>query len=543
MAGHLELGRRACQRQCWGDARCQLMLADAESALDAVDLERLASAAYLSGDLDGGLSAWERAHRAYVVRGEVARAARCAFWLAFVLLNHGERARGGGWMHRGQRVLDQAQVDCVEHGYLQYCAALSSVLDGAADQGEAGFSVAADIGDRFGDMELVALGRVGQGRCVLRRGEAVPGMALLDEAMALASVSGVSPTAMGDLYCTAIEGCQEVFDVRRAQEWTAALDRWCRAQPALVLYRGQCLVHRAELMLLAGAWTQASEEVARAVARLSSPRRHPALGAAFYVRGDLQRLWGKYAEAERAFRQAAAWGRSPQPGLALLRLAQGRTPEAESGLRHALAAADDSVTRARLLGPFVDVAVVAGDRPAARAAAEELSSTARAWGTPLINAASAQALGTVLLAEGALTAALSQLRRAWALWIDLEAPHDAARVRVLIGLTCRAAGDEDGAQWELDAARVQLERLGASPDLTRCVERAVTGHGRSVGGLTAREVQVLQQVATGATNRAIAAELVISERTVATHVASIFRKLSLPSRAAATRYAHEHHLL
>jgi DNA-binding NarL/FixJ family response regulator len=543
MASYVEVGRQAFLHQSWGEARRQLTLADTVSPLAAADLETLATCAYLSGDVDGGLTAWERAHRTHLAQGDAAGAARCAFWLAFVLLNHGERARGGGWAHRGQRLLDQAHVECVEHGYLRYCGALAAVLEGDAGHGEAGFAVAAEIGDRFGDMELVALGRVGQGRCLIRRGQTALGIALLDEAMALASLSGVSPTAMGDLYCTAIEGCQEVFDVRRAQEWTEALDRWCRTQPALVLYRGQCLVHRAELMLLAGTWSLALEEVHRAVLRLSRPRSHPALGAAFYVRGDLQRLRGDYAEAERAFQQASVWGRQPQPGLALLRLAQGRTAEAQSALRHAVAAADDPVARAPLLGPVVQVALVAGDRRGAAAAAEELASIAVSWNSPLINAASAQALGTVLLAEGTVQAALQQLRRAWAGWSDIGAPSDAAHARALIGIACRAAGDEAGAQTELDTARRELARIGASLDLIRILESAVTCQGPAVGGLTPREVQVLKLVATGVTNRAIAAELGISERTVATHVGSILRKLSLPSRAAATSYAHEHHLV
>ena len=262
------------------------MLADAECALDAADLERLASAAYLSGDLDGGLSAWERAHRAYVVRGEVARAARCAFWLAFVLLNHDERARGGGWMHRGQRLLDQAQVDCVEHGYLRYCAALSSVLDGDVDHGEAGFSVAADIGDRFGDTELVALGRVGQGRCALRRGEATPGMALLDEAMAAgAGAAGCPRLAVGRPVLHGHRGLPG--GLRRAPGpgvRTAALEPLVPARSRRwSLYRGQCLVHRAELMLLArrvagGRRRRCSPCVSHRLARPDAS--HPALGAA-----------------------------------------------------------------------------------------------------------------------------------------------------------------------------------------------------------------------------------------------------------------------
>jgi DNA-binding NarL/FixJ family response regulator len=511
--------------------------------LGAADLERLATCAYLSGDVEGALAAWEGAHQVHLAGGDVVLAARCAFHLAFFLLNHDARARGNGWTLRGQRLLDQAGADCVERGYLRYCAALNAVLDGDVDEAEAGFADAAVVGDRFADMELVALGHVGQGRCLIRRGQAGAGIALLDEAMALASVSEVSLTAMGDLYCTAIEGCQEIFDVRRAQEWTEALQRWCEAHPALVLYRGQCMVHRAELMLLGGRWATALEEVHRAVERLARPRSQPALGAAYYVRGELQRLRGQYAEAERAFHEAGRFGRHPQPGLALVWLARGEAVEAQSGLRRTLAAADGPVPRAPLLGPYVTVALAAGDRAAARAAAEELSGIARTFRSPFIDAAAEQALGTVLLAEADGRAALALLRRARAGWTELEAPHDAAQARALIGLAFRVAGDEESARAELDAARAELVALDLSADLIRCAERAVGGFRPATAGLTSREVEVVRLLATGVTNRAIAAELFISERTVATHVGSILRKLSLPSRAAVTRYAHQNHLV
>jgi DNA-binding CsgD family transcriptional regulator len=303
------------------------------------------------------------------------------------------------------------------------------------------------------------------------------------------------------------------------------------------------MVHRAELMLLAGLWAPALEEVHRAVARLARPRSHPALGAAYYVRGDLQRLRGEYAEAELAFVAAARYGRQPQPGLALVWLAQGRTAEAASAMRRALAAADDPVSRARLLGPYATVALADGDRDTAGTAAKELSGIARSFSTPFIDATSAQALGTVLLVEGDVPAALLHLRRAWEGWTDLEAPHDAAQARALTGLTFRAAGDEESARSELDAARAELERLGVSVDLIRCVERAVAGFRPTVPGLTPRELQVVRLLATGVTNRAIAAQLVISERTVDTHVGSILRKLSLPSRAAVATYAHQNHLV
>jgi len=236
-----------------------------------------------------------------------------------------------------------------------------------------GFAQATKIGDRFGDPQLIALGRVGEGRCLIYLGEIVEGMALLDEAMVAITAHEVSPAAVGDLYCTVIEGCQEVFDVRRAQEWTAALSRWCDSQPELVLYRGQCLVHRAELMLFGGAWADAVAEVRRACDRLARPTSQPALGAAHYVRAKLHRLRGEFAEAEVAYRKANQWGRQPQPGLAQLRLAQGRVDEAHATMRRVLNEAEDVVTRSRMLGPYVEIALGGGDVAAARGAAEELS--------------------------------------------------------------------------------------------------------------------------------------------------------------------------
>ena len=507
------------------------------------DLERLAAAAYLVGRVDESVDAWVRAHHAYVDAGEVVRAARCGFWLAFILLNKGELARGGGWVHRAQRLLDDGQRDCVEQGYLRYCASLRAAFEGDVEAARSGFAEAAEIGDRFGDAELVALCRVGEGRCLLYGGAIGAGMALLDEAMAAITAQEVSPAVVGDLYCTVIEGCQEVFDVRRAQEWTAALSRWCDAHPELVLYRGQCLVHRAELMVLGGAWRDAVAEVQRACDRLARPTSQRALGAAYYVRAELHRLRGHFGEAEAAYRKANHCGRQPQPGLAQLRLAQGRAAEAHGALRGALDEAEDAVPRCRLLAPYVEVLLAGGDLAAARGAADQLAGIAAEWNTPFLSALSSHATGSVLLAEGDARAARGALRQAWAGWSELEAPYEAARSRVLIGLACRALGDEEGAELELDAARSVLQQLQAAPDLVRVEELSRTAARPIAGGLTAREVQVLKLVATGKTNRAIASELVISERTVAAHVRSIFTKLGLSSRSAATAYAYDHHLV
>lgn len=538
MTSHADRGRALFEQRVWADAFTELATADERSLLGASDLERLATAALLVGRLDESVAGWERAYLAHESGGDLRRAVMCAFWLAFVLLNHGDLARGGGWIHRAERLLDSVGIDCVEEGYVVYAAALRRVFQGDPAGAEAGFSNAASFGDRFGNRELAALARVGHGRCLIHTGDIPGGMTLLDEAMATVSPAVVSPGAMGDLYCTVIDGCQEAFDVRRAQEWTEALSRWCDDQPGLVLYRGQCLIHRAELMLLSGLWSQALLEVQRACDRLSRPRSEPVLGAAYYVRAELHRLRGEEPEAEAAYRQARIWGREPQPGLAELRLAQGHVAEAYAALRRGLQEAGaDPVARARLLGPYVNVALVSGAIEAARSGADELSTIAGSWDSPYLGAVSAYATGSVLLAEGDPAQALTHLRRARAAWVELEVAYEAARTRILIGRACRDLGDSATADLELDAAHSELTRLGAAQDAAP-VRSRVRGDG-----LSSRELEVLQQLATGKTNRAIASRLFVSEKTVATHVSSILRKLGVESRAAATAYAYQHHLL
>src|SRR5687768_13209246 len=292
--------------------------------MERYDLERLASAAYLIGRSVESSNVWARAHQECSRIGEVARAARCAFWLAFALLNHGELARGGGWVDRAQRLLDDRKLDCVEQGYLRYASALRNVFSGDVGAALDGFSKAAGIGERFLDPELTTLARIGQGRCLIYVSQIDEGIALLDEAMVAVGAQEISPIAVGDAYCTVIEGCHELFDIRRADEWTAAFTRWCDSQPDLVLYRGQCLVHRAEIMKLRGAWSDAFVELARVMERLADPMGSRMLGTASYLRGELHLLRGELTAAEEAFRDANTLGRDPQPGVALLRLAQSR---------------------------------------------------------------------------------------------------------------------------------------------------------------------------------------------------------------------------
>jgi DNA-binding NarL/FixJ family response regulator len=540
VTGSIERGRAAFDGEAWVDACRLLSEADREHSLGVDDLERLAVAMYLVGRSEDSVDAWVRAHHECARTGDVTRAARCAFWLAFGLLNKGDLARGGGWVDRARRLLDDAGLDCVEHGYLRYSVALRAIMDGDGATAHAAFTEAVHAGGRFGDAELVTLARVGVGRCLIYMGEVTEGVGLLDEAMVAVTAREVSPIAVGEVYCTVIEACQELFDLRRVHEWTAALSRWCESQPDLVLYRGQCLVHRSEIMLLHGEWSDAMEEAVRACERLTD---EPAVGAAHYQLAEVHRVRGEFDQAEAAYRRANELGREPQPGMALLRLAQGRGDAARAAICRVVAEAQGPIARAPVLGGYVEIILDRGDLAAGRGAADELAQIAAEMNAPYLRALAARCEGAVLLAEGDARAALRALRHAWTEWRMLDAPYESARVRILIALAFRALGDDDSAHMELDAARSAFQQLEAAPALARVEELSGIPPVAAASGLTAREVEVLSSIATGKTNRAIADDLFISEKTVARHVSNIFTKLGLSSRSAATAYAYEHDLV
>ncbi len=549
----LDAGRRAYGERAWADAHAILSRIDREMPLGAEDLERLAMAAYLSNRDADCLPALERCHHAWLGEEEPARAARAAFWLGFRLASRGEAGPATGWFARGRRVLDGAAADCVERGYLLVPIVEQRLAEGDATGAFEAAEAAAEIAKRFRDTDLVACALHQQGRSLIRSGEVETGLALLDEAMVAVVAGELSPLMAGLVYCSVILACRDVYAFGRSRQWTDALARWCDAQPQLIAFTGACRVHRAEIMQLRGAWRDAIEEAGQACARFRTGADPQPPAPAFYQRGEMHRLRGEFSAAEADYRRASRFGCEPQPGLALLRLAQGRRRAAAAAIRRALIAAGEPaggsrlrgshLTRARLLPAQIEIALAAGAIEEADRACCELERIATAIGRGVPEAIAAHGRAAILLAEGATAAALGPLRRALDVWQEIGAPYEAARARLLLGLACRALGDADGAALELAAARTSFDDLGARPDVAR-VDAILAG--RSAGdsrGLSPRELQVLRLVSAGKTNAAIAAELYLSERTVERHLSNIFVKLDLSTRAAATAWAYEHDLV
>jgi DNA-binding CsgD family transcriptional regulator len=534
----LVTGREAFERRDWVAAHDRLS-AVAPERLSPDDLVRLAMSAYLSGDDDSAVRALQRAYRAELDAGEPRSAIRIAFWLGLILITGGDAAVGGGWVARAYRLLEDIPGDVVERGYLLIHTMHQHIGQGA-------FGTALDVahriteyGHQFADPDLLAMGLSSEGRLLIYASQVPQGLARLDEAMVGLTTSEVSPLIAGHVYCSLIEGCQEISDFGRVTEWTAALTRWCDTQPDLVPFTGQCAVHRSQVLRVHGAFSAALDELSLADRRYGGRRKPPAAGLALYERGDILRMTGRYADAEAAYAQAGGCGYDPQPGLALLWLARRRADAAAGAVRRLLAEAHGPVQRSRLLPASVEVLLADGDVESARVAAEELTSIAADFGCAAVRATANYSTGCVLAVIGDAAPALAQLRQAWQLWNGMDAPYESARARWRMGLAFRAMGDEDSATAEFTAAERTFGELGAHPcrqQLERLLRRELPG------GLTRREAEVLRLVAAGLSNPQIATELVLSGKTVARHLSNIYGKIDVTSRTAAAAYAFEHEL-
>lgn len=536
-----EPARVAFDQHDWTEARRLLTEAD-PTTLDGADLERLAVAAYLVGDDEGCHHAYEAAHTQFLAHDEPADAARCAVWLALTLLLSGETARGGGWMARAERVLDDGEVDCSARGFLLVPAFLRARASGDIARSVELSAAIADIARRFDDADLAAFATLSQGQAALSSGDHATGLTLLDEAMVGVQADQVSPIPTGIIYCAVIESCMRVHDLSRAAEWTEALSSWCEAQPGLVPFRGQCTVHRSQVLCHRGRWPRALDEARRAVELLAEPP-HPALGLAHYQQGEVRRRQGSHDDAAMAYRAASLHGHDPEPGLALVQLARGRPAEAAAMIRSAVDRPSDLGSLPLCLAASVEIHHALGDTTSARESTDRLAELASAVGSPYLLALTDHASSVVLLAEGVPGDALVAARSAAARWDDLGAPYEQARARTVAGLALAALGDRVSADLELDAARHVFVELGAAADVERVDAVRIDARSAPSGPLTAREVEVLRAVAAGRTNKEIATELTISDHTVSRHLGNIFTKIDVRSRAAATAYAYEHGLI
>jgi DNA-binding CsgD family transcriptional regulator len=544
IAEQLARGRDAYARQAWREASEALTAADRSESLGPWELEMLATAAYMLGREHDFRDVLERAYREHLAAEQRLAAVRCAFWIGVTLALRGEFGQAGGWQGRAERLLEREPADCVERGYLLVARGIEHEIEGDREHLAATAAEAAAVGERFGDPDLFSMGCFMQGNALISLGRLGEGVPLLDLAMVAVLAGEVSPVSAGLVYCAVILGCEEAHDLRRAREWTAALTEWCGGQPDLVAFTGRCMVHRAQILRMDGSWEAAIEEAGRAAERCLRGENRVAAGEAHYQRGEVHRLRGEHSAAEEAYREASGQGWEPQPGLSLLRLAQGNDGAAEAAIRRVMSEGGDAGKRARLLPAYVEIMSAADDLEAAERGCAELESIAQAEEKPgALAAMAAQARGLVELAAGRPQAALASLRRADELWRGLAAPYESSRTRELIGRACRALGDEDSACLELEAARATFVRLGAATDVARVEGPAGLDHAVDSHELTKRELEVLRLLAAGETNKEIAACLVVSVRTVDRHVSNIYGKLGVSSRAAATGYAHEHGLV
>jgi len=533
----LEQARTEYAERSWLAAYAAFSRMDEVDPLAPEDLERLTTSLLMLARDDEAVAALERAHLLYVERGETLRAARSATWIGINLAYRGLIGPATGWLGRAHRLVEAYPGECAERGLLLIPLIFQHEAAGDFEQAAAVAREAAELGERFGDDDLFAMALHAEGHMLVKAGRLRDGLALLDESMVVVTTHDLWPFVVGIVYCGVILACSDAFEVARARQWTQALSEWREQQPELVAFTGRCHVHRAEIMQLGGSWADALEE-----ARLAGNRfvetSNPAAGVAYYRQAELLRLQGEFTAAEEAYRMASRFGWEPQPGLAQLRLAQGRRDAALAAIRRASAELTEPLKRAALLPALVEIALAAGEPQQARTACLELRDLAERYESAMLDAIVAYAEGAVALAEGDASGALTSLRHAQHTWLDLDAPYEVARTRELIARGCSALGDEEAGALELAAARELFERLGAHPDLAR-----ISARGGSRYGLSVRELEVLRLVASGKSNREIATTLVISEHTVARHVQNIYAKLGLASRAAATAFAFEHGLL
>lgn len=534
------MARAAAEHGDWQEAHELFCAVGVDAKWSADDLELWSTAGYLIGRVDIAVEAMARAHDEHLERGDATAAVRAGFWVIFMFLGRGDLAQASGWVARCVHEVDEVLgEDDVARGYLAlYEAQRLVAVENRYDDGVERAEQAIGLSRVGGDSDLLALALMVAGRARIRGGQTATGFVMLDEAMVGVVRDEVAPIVAGTLFCAVIEACGEVGEFGRAVEWTEALTTWCDSQRGMVTFTGQCRTHRAAVLMLRGHWDAAVAQAEEASIRFAGAADEPAMGETFYLLAELHRVAGREALAEQTFRQAAEWGRDPQPGLALLRLAQGRAEEAAATVHRMLQERDVPIDRLLVLPAAVQVLLEVGDTEAAAAASDELTRLGESFDTPGLLGAASHAAGAVLLGRDLPVEALRRLRDAAGIWRSVGAVYELARTRVLIARACRNLSDDDSADLELAAARGTFTQLAAAADL-----RSLPADASDRYGLSPRELEVLRLVTRGLTNRAVAAEMNLSVRTVDRHVAHILEKLGVSSRTAASSFAHKHRLI
>lgn len=464
----LEAGKNALQRHAWAEAFADLKSADAGNELDAEGLEMLADAAWWTAQPADSVAARERAYTAFVAAGNKRRATRVALRLTQDNANKLAFAAAQAWFARAQELIE-GDEESVEYGYVLFVGFLMGPATPDLDATVALARRITEIGKRHNDRDLQAMASIAQGSALVAHGEIAAGFAYFDAATVAAVAGELDIWSTGWVYCTTIGTCRELADYRRASEWTEATTRWCERQ-SITGFPGICRVYRAEIVALRGAWAQAEQEARRACEELQRYDLAMSAGLAFYDIGEIRLRMGDLPAAKEAFRRAHEMGMVPEPGMSLVRLAEGDAATAGSSLHRALANETAQFTRARLLPAEIEVALALGDRDRARAASTELDAIAKLYGTPAMDAIASSSRAALQLADGDAVAAEATLRSVLRLWLELGFPYEVARTRVLIAAAYRAQGDGAAAALELEAARSTFERLGARRDLRQVGE-------------------------------------------------------------------------
>lgn len=533
----LQTAREAYGRGAWADATDLFLRADAESRLNIEDLDRLVWAAGIAARDQEMLAALGRLYEHHLAGQDDEACAKAAFWSGLRHMMIGEVGLGAGWLQRAAKHAEETPSDCVQRGYLLLPQVFMHRDKGDYDAAIEIADNAIAFGENAGDPDLVALAGSLKGGLLFRLGRIEDGYAPIDEAMVLAKSERLSPLVCGVVYCEIVASCCRVFEMVRAREWTEILNDWCRRNPQAKAFNGVCQVHRAEILQFEGNWREAFAEAERAGDGLKGTTEQTAMATAAYRRGEILRLRGDFASADAEYRRAAEIAIDPQPGLALLRLAQGRCEDAAAMIRRALDTSTDMPRKMALLPAGVEIFISCGDLDAAKGLCAEMNKIADVFGTEILARVADQCSGSVALAQADFADAIAALGRVRRFWSRFGAPYLAARLRVDIARACHELGDAEGMDIELDAAEKLFRDLGAEPDLERV--RATRGHSEESATdiLSAREREVMALMADGGSNRAIAAELGLSPKTVNRHVENIFDKLAVSSRAAAVAKA------